>query len=93
MSEVITTAHSEMETRNFYEKNKLCSWKQFTFISYHGYLVMILTSVPCIMISHDLDKGTMVNHNLARLTMIKAVFYAIDKTIDDNNHLLQYHSS
>ena len=35
-------------------------------------LAMILTSVPCIMISHDLDKGTMVNHDLARLTMIMA---------------------
>ena len=33
---------------------------------------MILTSVLCIMISHDLDKGTMVNHDLARLTMIIA---------------------
>ena len=39
-------------------------------MSYHGYLAMILTSVPCIMISHDLDTGTMVNHDLARLTMI-----------------------
>ena len=39
-------------------------------MSYHGYLAMILTSVPCIMICHDLDKGTMVNHDLARLTMI-----------------------
>ena len=35
-------------------------------------LAMILTRVPCIMISHDLDKGTMVNHDLARLTMILA---------------------
>ena len=35
-------------------------------------LAMTLTSVPCIMISHDLDKGTMVNHDLARLTMILA---------------------
>ena len=35
-------------------------------------LVMILTSVPCIMICHDLDKGTMVNHDLARLNMIMA---------------------
>ena len=35
-------------------------------------LAMILASVPCIMISHDLDKGTMVNHDLARLTMIMA---------------------
>ena len=33
---------------------------------------MILASVPYIMISHDLDKGTMVNHDLARLTMIMA---------------------
>ena len=31
---------------------------------------MILTSVPCIMICHDLDKGTMVNHDLARFTKI-----------------------
>ena len=35
-------------------------------------LALILTSVPCIMISHDFDKGTMVNHDLARLTMILA---------------------
>ena len=35
-------------------------------------LAMILTSVPCIVISRDLDKGTMVNHDLARLTMILA---------------------
>ena len=35
-------------------------------------LAMILTSVPCIMICHDLDKGTMVNHDLARLPMIMA---------------------
>ena len=41
-------------------------------MSYHGYLAMILTSVPCIMICHDLYKGAMVNHNLARLTMIMA---------------------
>ena len=41
-------------------------------MSYHGYLAMILPSVPCIMICHDLDKGTMVNHDLARLTMIMA---------------------
>ena len=34
-------------------------------------LAMILTSVPCIMISLDLDKG-MINHHLARLTMILA---------------------
>ena len=33
---------------------------------------MILTIVPCIMMYHDLDKGTMVNHDLARLTMIMA---------------------
>ena len=33
-------------------------------------LAMILTSVPCIMICHDLDKGTMVTHDSARLTMI-----------------------
>ena len=33
---------------------------------------MILTSVPCIMIYHDLDEGTKVNHDLARLTMIMA---------------------
>ena len=33
---------------------------------------MILTSVPCIMICHDLNKGTMVNHDLARFTMIMA---------------------
>ena len=35
-------------------------------------LAMILTSVPCIMISHDLDKVAMINHDLARLTMILA---------------------
>ena len=35
-------------------------------------LVMILTSVPCIMMYHDLDKGTMVNHDLARFIMIMA---------------------
>ena len=35
-------------------------------------LAMNLTSVSCIMISHDLDKGTMVNHDLARLTMTLA---------------------
>ena len=35
-------------------------------------LAMILASVPCIMISHDLGKGTMGNHDLARLTMIMA---------------------
>ena len=35
-------------------------------------LAMILTSVPCIMICHDLDKDTMVNHDLARFTMIMA---------------------
>ena len=33
---------------------------------------MILTSVPCIMICHNLDKCTMVNHDLATLTMIMA---------------------
>ena len=32
----------------------------------------IMTSVPYIMISYDLDKGIMVNHDLARLTMIMA---------------------
>ena len=31
---------------------------------------MILSSVLCIIICHDLDKGTMVNHDSARLTMI-----------------------
>ena len=36
------------------------------------YLAMILISVPCIMICHDLEKGTMVNHDLARITMIMA---------------------
>ena len=41
-------------------------------MSYHGYLAMILTSDPCIMICRDLDKGTMVNHDLARLTIIMA---------------------
>ena len=41
-------------------------------MSYHGYLAMILTTVPCIMFCHDLDRGTMVNHDLARLTMIMA---------------------
>ena len=35
-------------------------------------LAMILTSVPCIMICHDLDNGTMVNHDIARFTMIMA---------------------
>ena len=40
----------------------------FTF----QFILMILTSVPCITICHDLDKGTMVNHDLARLTMIIA---------------------
>ena len=35
-------------------------------------LVMISTSVPCVMICHDLDKRSMVNHDLARLTMIMA---------------------
>ena len=35
-------------------------------------LAMIVTSIPCIMICHDLDKGTMVNHDLARFTMIMA---------------------
>ena len=44
MSEVITTAYSEIGDD----------------------LAMILTSVPCIMISHDLDKGAIVNHDLAR---------------------------
>ena len=37
----------------------------------HGYFVKILASVPCIVICHDLGKGTVVNHDLARLTMIK----------------------
>ena len=40
----------------------------FTF----QFILMILTSVPCITICHDLDKGTMVNHDLARLTIIMA---------------------
>ena len=35
-------------------------------------LAMILTSVPCIMICHDLGEDTMVNHDLARFTMIMA---------------------
>ena len=35
-------------------------------------LAIILASVPYIMIWHDLDKGTMVNHDSARLTMIMA---------------------
>ena len=35
-------------------------------------LAMILTNVLCIMICHDLDKGTMVNRDLARSTMIMA---------------------
>ena len=35
-------------------------------------LAMIVTSIPFIMICYDLDKGTMVNHDLARLTMIMA---------------------
>ena len=41
-------------------------------MSYHGYLVKILTSVPCFMICHDRDKGTMVKHDLARFTMVMA---------------------
>ena len=39
-------------------------------MSYHGDLAMILTNVPFIMICHNIDMGTMVNHDLARLTMI-----------------------
>ena len=35
-------------------------------------LTMFLTRVACIMICYDLDRGTMVNHNLARLTIIMA---------------------
>ena len=35
-------------------------------------LIMILTSVPCIMICHDLDKGTMVSHDSAKIIMITA---------------------
>ena len=38
-------------------------------MSYHGYLAMILTSDPCIMICHDLDKGTMVNHDNDKRSM------------------------
>ena len=39
--------------------------------SFHD-LAMILTSVPCIMVCHDFDKGTIVKHDLARFTMIMA---------------------
>ena len=62
-------------TRNFCEKKKLCtintSLHVLPWLSCQD-LAMILTSVPCIMICHDLDKGTMVNHDLARFTMIMA---------------------
>ena len=37
------------------------------------HLAMILTSVPCIMICHDLSKGTLVNYDLATLTIIMAI--------------------
>ena len=76
MSEVITKAHSEIRDDNeFCEKNKLCiintSLPVLPWLSCQD-LAMILTRVPCIMICHDLDKGTMVNHDLARFTMIMA---------------------
>ena len=65
----------KLQTRNFCEKNKLCTiianLHVFPWLSCHD-LAMILTSVPCIMICHDLDKGTTVNHDLARFTMIIA---------------------
>ena len=64
MSEVTTMANSEIaDDKNSCEKNKLCTINT----SLH---VTILTSVLCIMICHVLDKGTMVNHDLARFTMI-----------------------
>ena len=62
-------------TRNFCEKNKLCTIDTSLHVSPWlscQDLAMILASVPCIMACHDLDKGTMVNHDLARLTMILA---------------------
>ena len=78
MSEVITmaTCNSKIaDTRNCCEKNKLCttntSLHVLPWLSCHD-LAMIMASVPCIMIYHDLDKGTMVNHDLARFTMIMA---------------------
>ena len=63
-------------TRNFCEKNKLytinTSLNVLQWLSCQD-LAMILTSVPCTMFCHDLDKGTMVNHDLARfITMIMA---------------------
>ena len=62
-------------TRNFHEKNKLCTIKTSLHVLPRlscQDLVMILTSVPYIMICHDIDKDTMVNYDIARFTMIMA---------------------
>ena len=74
MYEVITMANWKLQTpRNFCGMNKLCtintSLHVLQWLSCQD-LAMILTSFPCIMICHDLDKDTMVNHYLGRFTMI-----------------------
>ena len=80
MSEVIIMANSEIaDDKEFLRKEIKFAQLIPAYMSYHIYLVnscqglvMILTSVPCIMICHDLDKDTMINHDLARFTMIMA---------------------
>ena len=74
MSKVLQWLIQKLQTtRKFCEKNKLCtintSLHVLPWLSCQD-LAMILTSVPCIMICNDLDKGTMVNHELARFTMV-----------------------
>ena len=62
-------------TRNFCGKNKFgtinTSLHVLPWLSCQD-LAMIMTSVPCIMICHDLEKVTIVNHDLARFAMIMA---------------------
>ena len=81
--EVIETALADIaDDKKNCEKNKLCtinsSLHVLPWLSCQD-VAMILprscqdpTSIPCIMISHDLGKGSMVNHELATLTMILA---------------------
>ena len=64
MSEVITTAYSEIgDVKNFSRKEYIMQLKAahmvLAWLSCND-LAVILTSVPCIMICHDLTRVTMI---------------------------------
>ena len=64
MPEVITTA----QIKNWRRQESFVKRINYTVESNLPWLfAMILTSVPRIMICRDFDKGTMVNHDLARI--------------------------